>query len=189
MSQHRQKTKFARYRNHHLRAKMGLFEGNNLWCDGPGVVQHLSTPQNPLQRRRCPSAFLGLRLLFAGVLRKSLVSIATAGSVARVASQGTLRGQGTFRPGCGLSSQTETAAGALPALTPQTLHSGQPGGCTWLAPFLPSVDNVAKVCVPVGSRDAISHHYCTSCTQSSSSGRCSPSLFVRLGQGGEMSRW
>lgn len=122
MRQHRQKTKFARNRNHHHRAKMGLFEGNNScshwWCNGPGVVQHLYTALNPLQRRHRPSAFLGLHLLFVGVLRKSLVSIATAGSVARVASRGTRGDWGPSNQGVGLSSQTQTAAEALPALTP-----------------------------------------------------------------------
>lgn len=74
--------------------------------------------------------------------------MATAGSVARVASRGT-RGHRGPQTRLGLSSQTETE--------PETLLLPPHQPCTYLAPLLPPVDNVEKVWVPARSREVISH--------------------------------
>lgn len=110
-----------------------------------GVVQHpYRALKPPCKGAALPLLSRASRLLFAGVLRKSTVAIATAGSVARVASRGTSGDRVPSNSGAGLS--TLITAEALPALTPRALQTVRPSrrGCTQLVRFLPSVVDVAK---------------------------------------------
>lgn len=90
-----------------------------------GVVRHPDTALKP----PCRGAALPLlpwafALLFAGVIRKSTVAIATAGSAARVASCHTRRDRVPSDRAAGLS--TLSAAEAPPALAPRAVQTAQP---------------------------------------------------------------
>lgn len=84
-----------------------------------GVARHpYAALKPPGKGPAAPVLSWAFGLLFAGVLRKSTITIATASSVARAASRGSCEGWVPSTRGAGLGTLITTKA--LPALTPPT---------------------------------------------------------------------